>query len=67
MVASRDEANADLRGWEEVHALRQLPSLGRSLTFDPATERVGGDEEANRILAGEERGYREPFVVPAEV
>jgi predicted dehydrogenase len=50
-----------------VHLANASYRLGRSLTFDPATERVVGDEEANRILAGEERGYREPFVMPAEV
>jgi hypothetical protein len=31
------------------------------------TEHVVGDEEANRILAGKERSYREPFVMPAAV
>ena len=35
--------------------------LGRSLTFDPATERYVGDDEANETLT---RPYREPFVVP---
>lgn len=35
--------------------------LGRSLTFDPATERYVGDDEANATLAPP---YREPFVVP---
>jgi len=35
--------------------------LGRSLTFDPATERYVGDDEANATLS---RPYREPFVVP---
>lgn len=35
--------------------------LGRSLSFDPATERYVGDDEANETLT---RPYREPFVVP---
>jgi hypothetical protein len=34
---------------------------------DPVTERVVNDVEANRILAGEDRSYREPFILPAEV
>jgi predicted dehydrogenase len=35
--------------------------LGRSLTWDPETERVVGDEEANRLLA---RPYRGPWLHP---
>jgi len=50
-----------------VHLANASYRLGRSLPFDPATELVVDDEEANRILAGEDRGYREPFVMPAEV
>lgn len=38
--------------------------LGRSLDFDPATERYVGDDEANEHLS---RQYRAPYVVPAEV
>ena len=38
--------------------------LGRSLRFDPATERFVGDEEADAMLS---RRYREPFVVPDKV
>jgi predicted dehydrogenase len=38
--------------------------LGRSLAFDPKTERFVGDEEANALLA---RKYRAPFVVPETV
>ncbi len=34
--------------------------LGRSFQFDPETEQVIGDEEANKMLT---REYREPFVV----
>jgi len=41
--------------------------LGRTLNFDPATEQVIGDEEANRILRDADRGYRTPYVVPEEV
>jgi hypothetical protein len=37
------------------------------LRFDPATEQVVGDDEANRLLSGGDRGYRAPFLVPDEV
>ena len=35
--------------------------LGRTLAFDPKTNRVTGDDEANRLLA---RPYRGPWVHP---
>jgi len=35
--------------------------LGRTLTFDPKTHQVVGDDEANRLLR---RPYREPWVHP---
>ena len=35
--------------------------LGRTLSWDPATQRVVGDEEANRLLR---RPYRQPWVHP---
>ncbi|MBN1419609.1 MAG: gfo/Idh/MocA family oxidoreductase, partial [Planctomycetes bacterium] len=38
--------------------------VGRSLEFDPKTETIRGDEEANRLLT---REYRAPFVVPEKV
>lgn len=38
--------------------------LGRSLNFDPATERFINDDEANAMV---KREYREPFVIPNEV
>jgi predicted dehydrogenase len=38
--------------------------LGRTLTIDPKTEKVVGDDEANLLLT---RKYREPFVVPDKV
>jgi predicted dehydrogenase len=38
--------------------------LGRTLSFDAATESFIGDEEANRLLT---REYRPPFVVPAKL
>jgi predicted dehydrogenase len=47
-----------------VHLANASYRLGRSLRFDPATEQVIGDEEANKLLRG---AYREPFVVREEV
>ncbi len=38
--------------------------LGRTLKFDPLTERFVGDDEANAMLT---RNYRAPFVVPEQV
>lgn len=38
--------------------------LGRTLSFDPQTERFTDDDEANRMLT---REYRPPFVVPEKV
>jgi predicted dehydrogenase len=37
---------------------------GRTVRFDPETERFPGDEEANRLLT---RPYRPPYVVPEKV
>ena len=37
---------------------------GRSLEFDPASEKFVNDEEANKLLS---RDYRTPFVVPENV
>jgi predicted dehydrogenase len=47
-----------------IHLANASYRLGRTLRFDPETEQVAGDEEANRLLRGT---YREPFVVPEEV
>ena len=44
---------------------RTAYQVGRSLKFDPKTETVIGDDEANAML--NEPGYREPYVVPKEV
>jgi len=37
------------------------------LTFDPETQQVKNDDEANHLLRDGGRGYRAPFVVPEEV
>jgi len=38
--------------------------LGRSLEFDPQTERYIDDEAANAMLT---RDYRAPYVIPEQV
>jgi len=43
------------------HLANIAARLGRTLTFDPATEQFPGDAEANAMLT---REYRKPFVVP---
>ena len=47
-----------------VHLANASYRLGRALQFDPAQEKVIGDEEANTLLRG---SYRAPYVVPEEV
>ena len=47
-----------------VHLANASYRLGRSLNFDPATQQVTGDDEANTLLRGT---YRAPYVVPEEV
>lgn len=50
-----------------AHLANASYRLGRTLSFDPETQMVVNDDEANRLLREEERGYRPPFVVPAQV
>jgi len=50
-----------------VHLANASYRLGRALRFDADTQQVVGDEEANRLLSDEGRGYREPFRVPDDV
>ena len=50
-----------------VHLANASHRLGRSLNIDPETERVIDDEEANQLLRGVNRSYRNPFVIPDEV
>jgi predicted dehydrogenase len=47
-----------------VHLANASYRLGRSLMFDPESQQVINDEEANRLLRGT---YRAPYVVPEEV
>jgi predicted dehydrogenase len=68
--AVRSRRQEDLGvGPEEGHRSATLCHLaniayrtGRTLAFDPATERITDDAEASRLLT---RNYRTPFVVPA--
>jgi predicted dehydrogenase len=50
-----------------AHLANASYRLGRTLDFDPETQMVKNDDEANRILCDEGRGYRAPFVVPKQV
>ena len=50
-----------------VHLANVSYRLGRTLNFDPATEQVIGDQEANRLLRDEDRGYRHGFTIPESV
>jgi predicted dehydrogenase len=50
-----------------VHLANASYRLRRALRFDPETEQVIGDDEANALLREQDRGYRPPFVVPEQV
>jgi predicted dehydrogenase len=50
-----------------VHLANVSYRLGRTLNFDPKTEQVIGDDEANRMLRDADRGYRPGFTVPDQV
>src|SRR5215475_5091537 len=47
-----------------VHLANASYRLGRSLRFDPKTEQVLNDDEANTMLKGT---YRAPYVVPEQI
>jgi predicted dehydrogenase len=47
-----------------VHLANASYRLGRILHFDPESEQVVGDEEANQLLRGT---YRDPYRVPEQV
>jgi len=65
----REDLNADIDEGRKSMALSLLArtayQVGRSLKFDPATETVVGDDEANALL--NQPSYRDPYVVPTEV
>ena len=72
-VRSRKKENLNApieEGWISaglVHLANASYRLGRTLRFNPETQEVLGDEEANRLLRDGDRGYRAPFVVPEQV
>jgi predicted dehydrogenase len=64
----RETLNAEIEEGHISSSLAHLANisyrLGRSLSFDPKTERFQGDEEANKLL---KRDYRSPYVIPETV
>ena len=50
-----------------VHLANVSYRLGRTLHFDPATEQVTGDDEANRLLRDGDRGYESGFTIPERI
>lgn len=70
VVRSRDKAqqNAPIEEGHYSCALMHLANIsyrvGRSLNFDPKTETIIGDKEAQAMM---KRTYRAPFVVPEKV
>jgi predicted dehydrogenase len=50
-----------------MHLANASYRLGRTLTCNPETQEVVGDDEANRLLREEQRRYRPPFVIPQSV
>ncbi|HUI44130.1 MAG TPA: Gfo/Idh/MocA family oxidoreductase [Terriglobia bacterium] len=50
-----------------IHLANASYRLGRTLKFDSETQRVIGDDEANKLLRDGDRGYRAPFEVPEQV
>ncbi|MBV8069831.1 MAG: Gfo/Idh/MocA family oxidoreductase [Acidobacteriaceae bacterium] len=50
-----------------VHLANASYRLKRTIHFNPETEEVIGDEEADRLLRDGDRGYRAPFVIPESV
>jgi predicted dehydrogenase len=50
-----------------VHLANVSYRLGRTLHFNPETQQVTGDEEANRLLREDDRGYRKGFQIPKNV
>ena len=47
-----------------MHLANASYRLGRTLNFDPATQQVIGDPEAEALLRDADRGYRAPYIVP---
>lgn len=50
-----------------IHLANASYRLGRTIYFNPETQEVINDPEADRIVSDADRGYRAPFVVPENV
>jgi predicted dehydrogenase len=50
-----------------VHLANASYRLGRTLNFNPETQQVINDDEANKLLRDGDRGYRKPFSVPQNI
>jgi predicted dehydrogenase len=50
-----------------MHIANASYRLGRTLNFNPHTQQVIGDPEADTLLGDADRGYRTPYTVPEEV
>lgn len=50
-----------------IHLGNASYRLGRTLNFNPDTQQVVNDPEADALLRDADRGYRAPFVVPEEM
>ena len=61
-MKTRETPNADAetahRSISVCHVMNLVKRLGRPMKWDPETETVVGDDEANRLLS---RAYREPW------
>ncbi len=63
-----EDLHADIEEGHRSSVLMHLANIsyrtGRSIDFDPATEKIVGDSEAAKLMT---RKYRAPFVVPEKV
>lgn len=50
-----------------LHLANASYRLGRTIHFNPDTQQIIGDQEADVLVRDGDRGYRAPFVVPEEV
>jgi predicted dehydrogenase len=50
-----------------MHLANASYRLGRTLNFNPQTQQVNGDPEADALLRDADRGYRAPYTVPEDV
>jgi predicted dehydrogenase len=67
----KEDLNAPIEEAYTSMALMHLANasyrLGRTLNFNPETQQVIGDAEADTLLRDGDRGYRAPYTVPEEV